>query len=236
MNLQGRAAIVTGSATGIGRAVALRFAQAGAGVLINYTRSEAEACATLAEVEACGVPALLYQANVSDDTAVRAMCAAALDHFGHIDLLVNNAGTTNDVEHDDLEGLTEAFWDRALAVNTKGLFFCSRAAADALRRSRGAIINITSVGGLTGSGSSIAYAASKAAAISVTKSLARVLAPEVRVNAIAPGIVTTRWVEGREEHVRRYAEGTPLGRAATAEDVADVACALATGGDFITGE
>ncbi len=236
MDLQGKVAVVTGAGTGIGRSIAVRFARAGAGIVVNYSRSESEARETLAQVEESGVPALLYQADVSDDQAVRAMLAAATERLGRVDVLVNNAGTTNFVAHDDLEGLTEEFWDRAMAVNVKGLFFCSRAATAELRRNHGAIINITSVAGLNGSGSSIAYAASKAAAISVTKSLARVLAPEVRVNAIAPGIVMTRWVAGREEHVLKYAQGTPLGRPATPDDVADVAYALATGGDFITGE
>lgn len=236
MELRGTVALVTGGATGIGRATALRFAAAGAHIAINYSRSAAEARETAAEVAKLGVKSAIFQADVADDMAVRGMCAAVTERFGRIDLLVNNAGTTAYVAHDDLEGLTEEIWDRLLAVNTKGIFFCCRAAASELRRNRGAIINVTSLGGITGGGSSIAYAASKAAAISLTKSLARVFAPEVRVNALAPGIVMTRWVEGREEHVRRYSAGTPMGRAASAEDVADMAYALAIGGDFVTGQ
>ncbi len=236
MELRDKVVLVTGGATGIGRATALRFAEAGAHIAINYSRSVNEAQETAEEVAKLGVQAAIFQADVADDAAVRAMCAAVVEKFGRIDVLVNNAGTTAYVAHDDLEGLTEEIWDRLLAVNTKGIFFCSRAAADELRRNHGAIINVTSLGGITGGGSSIAYAASKAAAISVTKSLARVFAPEVRVNALAPGIVMTRWVAGREDHVRRYSEGTPMGRAATAEDVADMAFALATGGDFVTGQ
>jgi 3-oxoacyl-[acyl-carrier protein] reductase len=236
MDVQGKVAVVTGAATGIGRATALRLAAAGASVLVNYSRSEAEALETVAQVQAHGVKAVSFQADVSDDAAVRRMMATAVEQLGRIDVLVNNAGTTFYVAHDDLEGLTEEIWDRTLAVNTKGIFFCTRAAAAELRRNHGAVVNITSLGGITGGGSSMAYAASKAAAISVTKSLARALAPEVRVNAIAPGIVMTRWVSGREEHVRRYSAGTPLGRAADAEDVADVAIALITNGDFVTGQ
>ena len=236
MELRDKVVLVTGGATGIGRATALRFAGAGAHIAVNYSRSQAEAQETADEVTKLGVKSAVYQADVADDAAVRAMCAAVVAEFGRIDVLVNNAGTTAYVAHDDLEGLTEEIWDRLMAVNTKGIFFCCRAAADELRRNGGAIINITSLGGITGGGSSMAYAASKAAAISLTKSLARVFAPQVRVNALAPGIVMTRWVAGREEHVRRYSEGTPMGRAASAEDVADMAYALATGGDFVTGQ
>jgi 3-oxoacyl-[acyl-carrier protein] reductase len=121
-------------------------------------------------------------------------------------------------------------------VNVKGLFFCSRAAAPELKKWKGCILNVTSVAGLTGLGSSIAYAASKAAAISVTKSLARVMAPEVRVNTVAPGIVQTRWVEGQEDHVARLAEGTPLGRVAVPDDVAEVAYSVIAHSHFVTGE
>jgi 3-oxoacyl-[acyl-carrier protein] reductase len=116
------------------------------------------------------------------------------------------------------------------------MFFCCRAAAGELKKRKGCIINITSVAGLMGLGSSIAYAASKAAAISLTKSLARVMAPEVRVNGIAPGIVLTRWVEGQEDHVQRLARGTPMGRIATAEDVSEVVYALITQAGFVTGQ
>jgi 3-oxoacyl-[acyl-carrier protein] reductase len=236
MELRDKVVLITGGATGIGRATALRFAAAGAHIAINYSRSAAEARDTADAVAERGVQAESFQADVSDDTAVRAMVAEVVARFGRLDVLVNNAGITAYVAHDDFEGLTEEIWDRILAVNLKGIFFCCRAAANELRRNGGAIINVTSLGGITGGGSSIAYAASKAAAISLTKSLARVFAPQVRVNALAPGIVMTRWVAGREEHVRRYSEGTPMGRPATAEDVADMAHALATGGDFVTGQ
>lgn len=236
MELRGKVVLITGGATGIGRATALRFAAAGAHVAINYSRSATEARDTADAAAERGVEAECFQADVADDAAVRAMVDEVIKRFGRLDVLVNNAGTTAYVAHDDLEGLTEEIWDRILAVNLKGIFFCCRAAADELKRNGGAIINITSLGGITGGGSSMAYAASKAAAISLTKSLARVFAPQVRVNALAPGIVMTRWVAGREDHVRRYSEGTPMGRAATAEDVADMALGLATGGDFVTGQ
>ena len=164
------------------------------------------------------------------------MVAAVVDQFGQLDILVNNAGCTFFVEMEDLEGLQEEHWNRIMDVNVKGLFQCSRAAYPELKKQEGCIVNITSVAGLIGQGSSVAYAASKAAAISVTKSLARVMAPEVRVNSIAPGIVQTRWVEGHEEHVNRLSQGTPLGRIALPADIAEVAHRLISQASFVTGQ
>jgi 3-oxoacyl-[acyl-carrier protein] reductase len=236
MQLKDKVAVVTGGATGIGRATALRLAAEGAHILINYSRSADEASETAEEVAKLGVKVMTYQADVAKDAEVRAMMAAAVEHFGKIDVLINNAGVTYYVAHSDLEGLTEEMWDHIMAVNVKGIFFCCRAAQAELKKNHGAVVNITSLGGVLGSGSSMAYGASKAAAIALTKSLARVFAPEARVNALAPGIVMTRWVAGREDHVRRYSEGTPMGRPATAEDVADMAYGMIVGGDFVTGQ
>ncbi|NOU94105.1 glucose 1-dehydrogenase [Paenibacillus sp. LMG 31456] len=232
----GKAALITGAATGIGKAIAIRLAKEGVHITINYSKSEKEALETKKEIEALGVNCLLFKATVSDDQQVRSMVQQTIESFGRLDILVNNAGVTDFVKHDDLEGLKEEYWDRVMDVNVKGMFFCCRAAESELKKQQGCIVNITSVAGLTGLGSSIAYAASKAAAISVTKSLARVMAPEVRVNSIAPGIVQTRWVEGQGDHVSRLAEGTPLGRIATPEDVAEVAYSLIAHSHFITGE
>jgi 3-oxoacyl-[acyl-carrier protein] reductase len=234
--INGKAALITGAGTGIGRATALRLAREGVNLTINYSRSQKEAQATKADCEALGIQCLLYQADVADDGSVRKMVMETITKFGHLDYLVNCAGVTDFVDHQDLEGLKEEYWDRVMNVNVKGMFFCCRAAADEIRKQKGCIINITSVAGITGQGSSIAYAASKAAGISVTKSLARVMAPEARVNSIAPGIVQTRWVAGQEEHVKRLGEGTPLGRVATPEDVAEVAYSLIVHGGFMTGQ
>ncbi len=234
--LKGQTALITGAGTGIGRSIALRLAGAGADLVINYSRSEQEALATQREAEALGARTLLYRADVADDGEVQAMVAEALANFGRLDILVNNAGVTNFVAHDDLAGLSDEYWDRVMDVNVKGTFHCCRAAAPALKAQQGCIVNIASVAGLTGLGSSIAYAASKAALLSMTKSLARVLAPRVRVNAISPGIVETRWVAGQEDHVRRLAAGTPLGRAAVPEDVSEVALGLIAGAGFVTGQ
>lgn len=231
-----KVALITGAATGIGRAIALRLAQEDINVVINYSRSEQEARQTQKDVEAYGIQSLLHRADIADDEAVRLMIKETLDTFGRLDILVNNAGTTNFVDHDDLEGLRDEYWDRVMNINVKGMFSCCRAAAPELKKRNGCIINITSIAGMTGLGSSIAYAASKAAAISVTKSLARVLAPEVRVNSIAPGVVETRWVEGQEEHVKRLAEGTPLGRVASPEDIAEATYSLIFHANFVTGQ
>jgi 3-oxoacyl-[acyl-carrier protein] reductase len=242
MELDGRAAIVTGSATGVGRAVALALADRRCNVVVNYTRSEAEARETAAAVETRGARSVVVQANVSSDADCRKMVAEAEKHFGRIDVLVNNAGTTTFVPHDDLDALTSEAWDEIFAVNVKGAFLMTRAAALLLRASgRGAVVNVSSIAGKRGGGSSIPYAASKAALDNLTVSLARVLAPEVRVNGVAPGFVETRWLErGYGEKlgaIRKVVkQGTPLAGVATPELVAQAVLSLVTGMDWVTGE
>ncbi len=234
--LNNKVALITGGGTGIGRAVALRLAQEKVNIAVNYSRSEKNASETKQEVEALGVKCEIYKASVSSDQEVRAMIEKVVNDFGSVDILVNNAGTTKFVPHADLEGMKDEYWDDVFSVNVKGLFFCCRAAADELRKTKGVIVNITSIAGLTGLGSSIAYSASKAAAISVTKSLARVLAPEVRVLSVAPGIVLTRWVEGQEDHIERLAGTTPLKRVAVPEDVAELVYGVIAHAGFVTGQ
>ncbi|KJR46961.1 3-oxoacyl-[acyl-carrier protein] reductase [Desulfosporosinus sp. I2] len=234
--LNDKTALITGGGTGIGRAVALKLAQSGVNIAINFSRSEQEALKTCQEVKNMGVRCQIYKADVARDVQIREMVSQVTSDFGKLDILVNSAGTTHFVEHSDLEGLKEEYWDEILGVNVKGLFFCCRAASSELKKNQGCIVNIASIAGLTGLGSSIAYSASKAAAISITKSLARVLAPEVRVNAVAPGIVQTRWVEGKDEHISRLAAGTPLGRIATPDDIAEVVYSLIAHAGFVTGQ
>jgi len=235
MDLRGKTALVTGGGTGIGKATSLGLAKLGANVVINYSRSERDAIETLTEVEELGVQGMIVQADVSSDADVRNMVTAAVEKFGRLDILVNNAGTTDFVDFHDLEGLKEEHFDRAFGVNSKGIFFTTRASAEELKKNKGCVVNVTSIAGLYAGGSSIAYCASKAAAISITKTLAKTLAPDVRVNAVAPGIVITRWVEGKEEHIKRLADDTPLGRCATPEDVAEVIISLVQTG-FVTGQ
>ncbi|NEU32629.1 glucose 1-dehydrogenase [bacterium LRH843] len=236
MDLKGKTAIITGGGTGIGRATALMLAERGADIVINYSRSEESAIKTRDEVQSYGVKCIVVQADVSKDDEVRQLANKTIETFGRIDIVVNNAGTTDFVALDDLEGLKEEYWDRAFNTNAKGAFLVSRACAEQLKANKGCIVNIASIAGMTGQGSSIAYAASKAALLSLTKSLALVLAPEVRVNAVNPGIVITRWVNGKEDHVTRYGEATPLGRVATPEDVAEVVVSLVASAGLVTGQ
>lgn len=234
--LENKIALITGGGTGIGKAVALRLAQEKVNIAINYSRSEQDALDTKHEVEAFGVKCRIYQASVSSDQEVKNMIAKVVQDFGALDILVNNAGTTRFVAHSDLDGMKDEYWDEIFAVNVKGMFFCCRAAAEELRKAKGIIINITSIAGLTGLGSSIAYSASKAAAISVTKSLARVLAPEVRVLSIAPGVVLTRWVEGQDDHIERLTATTPMKRVAVPEDVSELVYGVIAHAGFVTGQ
>ena len=234
--LAGKVALITGASSGIGQATALLFAGEGAaGIGINYGKSEEGARQTLAGVEAAGSRGLLLQGDVADEGRVRAMVDDVVKKYGRLDILVNNAGTTFFVDLSDLDGMTEDKWDRIYDVNVKGLFWCCRAAAPALRQANGQIINVSSKAGITGSGSSLAYAASKAAVIAITKGLAGVLAPEVRVNTVAPGMVDSPWNTGREARVAGAAKSSPLRKVATPEDIAAVILDVAAGFSLATG-
>jgi 3-oxoacyl-[acyl-carrier protein] reductase len=237
MTASARVALVTGSATGIGRSAALAFARQGLAVAVNYSRSEKEAEETLAEVKKLGVPAALYRCNVARDDEVRRMFASCRKDLGGLDILVNNAGMTHFIEHADLEALTEETWDEILGVNLKGAFFCCRAAIPLLHeRGGGSIVNVGSVAGIQGVGSSIAYAASKAGLHCLTKSLARAFAPAIRVNTVAPGPVLTRWLAPHMDHVERQLALIPMKKAAGPEDIADIVVFLATAAGLMTGQ
>jgi len=236
MEIRGKVALITGGGTGVGKGTALRLAQEGTNICINYAHSEKEANAAKAEVESLGVKCNVYKADVSNDQEVKAMIASVVKDFGQLDILVNNAGRTHFVSHNDLEGMKSEYFDDIFALNVKGTFFMCRAAAEFLKKSHGVIINITSIAGVSGLGSSIAYAASKAAEISITKSLARALAPEVRVIGVAPGIVLTRWVEGHDDHIEKLAGETPLNRVAEPADIAQTVYGLIAHADFVTGQ
>ncbi len=237
MRLQSKVALVTGGGTGIGRATALALAREGADVAVNFSRSEAEARETAAAIEALGRRSLLARADVSDDRQVRAMVDLVVATLGRLDILVNNAGHTTRVSFQDLEGLTEEIWDRTYGVNVKGTFFCSRAAgAIMMRQESGCIVNVASDSGIKPYGSSIAYCASKAAGISLTGTLVVALAPHVRVNAVAPGDINTRWHAGRPGIAEITAQGNLLRRFGQPEDVAEVIVGLVCNAGYVTGQ
>jgi len=217
----------------------LRFAENGFHVVVNYSRSEADARETLKLVEGCRVRGLLVQCDVGSDQAVCDMLHAVEREFGRLDVLVNNAGTTSFIDHKKLDEMTEEKWDRILQVNLKGPFFCVRAAVPLMRKSGGgAVVSVSSVAGVTGEGSSIAYAASKGALNTMTRSLARALGPEIRVNAVCPGPVDTRWLRAvmTPEELEKRALHFPLKRLAQPEDIADAVYYLATATTLTTGQ
>jgi 3-oxoacyl-[acyl-carrier protein] reductase len=239
--LDGKVAIVTGAAVGIGRSIAVAYGREGAKVVVNYSKSKAEAEETARLTKGAGGEPLLIQADVAQDRQVRAMVEQTLSRFGHVDILVNNAAITAFVDFPDLEGLTDDVWDRLYAVNVKGTFFCCRAVVPAMRKQgSGRIINIASLAGIAPQGSSIAYSTSKAAVIHLSKCLARTLGPEIRLNVIAPGFIAeTRWNEGRpnlEATIQKAGQTAPLKRVGTPEDIAEAALFLATRGEFMTGD
>lgn len=242
MEVAGKAAVITGGGTGVGRATALELARRGCAVLINYSRSKDEAEQTAADVSALGVRGLAVQADVTDDAACRRLMDTAVREFGRLDILVNNAGVTSFIKHDNLEGVQLEDWNRIFSTNVIGAFQCARAARAALFASgNGEIVNISSVAGIAGTGSSIPYCASKAALNNMTVTLARVFAPTVRVNAVAPGMITTRWLEqglGAEAYAearQRAEDHVLLHKVCTAEDVAGAVVNVITGPDLMTG-
>jgi 3-oxoacyl-[acyl-carrier protein] reductase len=236
-----RVALITGAATGIGRAAAVALAEAGFDAVINYSRSESAARETAALAEAKGAKTLLFQCDVSDDPSVRKMLAAVEQKFGRLDALVNNAGITSNVKPADFEAMTAEEWDRVFAVNVRGMFQVTRAAAPLLKVARGSVVNTASIVGLRPGPQPLPYAASKAAVVSLTKLLALNLAPDVRVNAVAPGWMEGDWMKRMladryDDLMARRAKSTPLRRCATSEDVAEVIVNLITSNRFVNGE
>jgi 3-oxoacyl-[acyl-carrier protein] reductase len=242
MELAGKAALITGGGTGVGRATALRLARLGCSVCVNYCRSQEEAEQTAHDAQQLGVQAVAVRADVADDAACRMLVKTAVEKLGRIDVLVNNAGTTRFIPFRDLDRVTDDDWNHILGVNLKGPFQCARAAREPIEAAGGGeIVNVASVAGILATGSSIPYAASKAALINMTVALARVLAPSIRVNAVAPGFITGRWLEqglaeNYEEVKRSFERAAPLGRVCTPDDVAAAIVSLITGSDLVTGD
>ncbi len=229
--LDGQVAIVTGSSSGIGEAIARRFALEGASVVVNSSRSVEAGTAVAADLP----DAIYVQADIGDEEQGQHLVRAAIDRWGHLDVLVNNAGTTQVIPHADLDAAGLEVWQRIFEVNVFGTWLMSRSAVPALRETHGSIINITSLAGIRPTGSSIPYAASKAALNHLTHLMAKVLGPEVRVNAIAPGLVDTPWTADWEASRARVENLAPLRRSGRPEDVGGMALALATS-SYITGE
>lgn len=242
MDLTSKAAIVTGGATGVGRATALELARRGCHVVINYSRSQTEAEQTVADLTSLGVQATAVRADVGDDAAVRALVAQTVALCGRLDILVNCAGTTEFIPFDDLERATDDVWERLYQTNVVGAFHCARAARAAMLDSGGGqIVNVSSVAAQVGQGSSIPYCCTKAALDNLTVSLARTFAPHVRVNGIAPGFISGRWLENglgaNYERVKQaFERSLPLGRVCDPEDVAAAILSLIQGSPLVTGQ
>ena len=243
MEIAGKVAVVTGASSGVGRATAELLAELGAAVVVNYNRGAEAADEVVAGIRSRGGQAAAVQADVRRDADCRRLIQSAVDEFGALQILVNNAGMTHFIAHDDLEAVTDEVWDDIIGANLRGVFNCSRAAAAHMRAAgEGAIVNVSSVAGEGGGGSCIPYAASKAGVNVITKSLARVLGPEIRINTIAPGFIEGRWLRGGlgeetyEAGRKRLSETAPLRGVATPETCADAIVALIERNVFVTGQ
>jgi NAD(P)-dependent dehydrogenase (short-subunit alcohol dehydrogenase family) len=238
---QNKVAVVTGGSGGLGRAIAEALAAAGARVVIAARGAEALE-RTAAQLSQGGREVAPIAADLTRQQDVERLFARTIDRFGRLDALVNNAGTTKFVPHAELDGLSAEDFQRIYATNVVGPFQMCRAAAPALKAARGAIVNVSSLASRVATGSSIAYAASKAALNTVSMTLARVLAPEVRVNVIAPGFVETPWLVagyGEERYARlreTYTSIAPLKSITQPQDVAQAAAWLIEGASQVTGQ
>ena len=236
-----KAALVTGAATGIGAAAVLALARAGYDVAVNYSSSEKAARETAAQAEKLGASTLVIKCDVADEAGVRAMLASVKKTFGRLDVLINNAGTTASWKPKDLDTLSLEEWDRVFAVNVRGLFQVTRAAVPMLKETKGCVVNTASIVGLRPGPQPLPYAASKAAVVNLTKTLAWNLGPEIRVNAVAPGWMEGDWMKRMlkdkyDELMAKRAKSTPLKRVVTADDVAETMMSLIASNRFVTGE
>ncbi|MEZ5843805.1 MAG: SDR family oxidoreductase [Hyphomicrobiaceae bacterium] len=231
-DLTGKRALVTGGASGIGRATSEALARCGAVVAVNHLAGdEARAAETIAAINAAGGQAVAAAGDVSDSADAARMVANAITALGGLDILINNAGTPATIEPiplDDFEAMDEAKWQKILSTNLIGPFRCAKQAAPALRATKGCIVNTASIAGLGGQASSIAYAASKAGLVNLTRNLAKALAPDIRVNAVAPGLTDTPWTKPwPAERKEKSIANTALRRMVRPEDIADAMVFLA---------
>lgn len=230
--LAGKTILVTGAAQRLGRAIALAAATNGADVAITYRNSERDAGRTVADASSFGVRAFAFECDVTDQNSIKVMVKQAVRELGRLDILVNNAANYETVPFDKL---TAAQWDAIFATNTRGPFLVSQAAVKHLRRSRGRIINMGSLGGLRPWATHAHYCSSKAAVHMLTKVMAKALAPEIAVNAIAPGMIDLG-EKAAKSFMRQMAEQTPMKRNGTGEEIAEAAMFFATAPHFITGQ
>lgn len=238
-DLKGRAALVTGGASGIGLGTATMLARAGAKVAINHLPDDARGPEAIAKLTAQGLDVIGAPARVGKPGETEAMVRAAVEKLGRLDFLFNNAGTpgvTKTVPIADLERVTDELWSAVLETNLLGAFRCAKAAAPALSAAGGSIVNTASIAAFHGTGSSMAYSATKAGIVNLTMSLARSMAPAVRVNAIAPGAVDSPWLEWTAEQRRNQVEHSLLKKISAPEDLGDVVLFLAFGNETITGQ
>jgi 3-oxoacyl-[acyl-carrier protein] reductase len=233
-------ALVTGAASGIGLAVVNRLAAAGARVALNHLPGDERGTEEVARLCALGYDVVSAPGDISRANEAEAMVEKAISDLGGLTLLVNNAGTpgvTKVVPAPQLDLITEEVWERVLQTNLLGLYRCAKAAAAALKAGGGAMVNTASIAGMDTTGSSMAYGASKAGVISLTKNLARALAPQVRVNGVAPGFVTSAWeLKALESRMADTADCALLKRVCTSEDVAEVIVFLGLGATMVTGQ
>jgi 3-oxoacyl-[acyl-carrier protein] reductase len=241
--IESRVAIITGGATGVGAATALMLAARGWRCVINYSRSASEAESTVQQCVALGTKAFAVCGDVARDEACRATADATVKAFGRIDALINSAGTTKFASMDDLDGQNAVDFQEVYAVNVIGAYQMTRAAAPAMKATgAGSVVNVSSISALTGNGSSFSYVASKAALNTLTLSLARALAPAVRVNCVLPGLIETRWLKsGLGQQVydtvrQNFANSSALEKTCKPEDVADAILWLVEGAGLVTGQ
>ena len=240
MDLKGKIALVTGGGTGVGRSTVLQLARLGTAVAINYSKSKEDATATAKQAQQFGVRALAVQADVSDEAQVLRMIDEVRQQLGPVEILVNNAAYTRFTDLSDLHALSQSDWDRTFAVNVNGTLYCTRAVVPMMKaKVWGRIVNVSSVAAYTGGGSSIAYCASKAAVLSLTRSFAKVLGPEITVNAVAPGLIETRWVatmKRLDEFRESWKKESALGKVLAPDDVAEAIVSLVVSMSLVTGQ